>query len=143
VRHGGEGGGATLASALVGRSVLAAPPPAPAPAPVERGGEHPYAGLPAGEGRFTVPPMLEPWTGVRDALVYGPQSIRPPDPGWPKWSAVSMTIPTGRSASSGTSSAEIAGPSCARWAEVTPPRASGGPPHVPYRAVPAALTRAL
>jgi para-nitrobenzyl esterase len=44
----------------------------------------PYAGSPAGEGRFKAPPKLEPWRGVRDALVYGPQAIQPPDPGWPK-----------------------------------------------------------
>jgi para-nitrobenzyl esterase len=44
----------------------------------------PYAGSPAGEGRFKAPPKLAPWTGVRDALVYGPQAIQPPDPGWPK-----------------------------------------------------------
>jgi para-nitrobenzyl esterase len=36
------------------------------------------------EGRFKAPPKLAPWTGVRDALVYGPQAIQPPDPGWPK-----------------------------------------------------------
>lgn len=44
----------------------------------------PYAGSPAGEGRFKAPPELAPWTGVRDALVYGPQAVQPPDPGWPK-----------------------------------------------------------
>jgi para-nitrobenzyl esterase len=44
----------------------------------------PYAGSPAGPGRFKAPPKLQPWTGVRDALVYGPQAIQPPDPGWPK-----------------------------------------------------------
>jgi len=44
----------------------------------------PYAGSPAGAGRFKAPPKLAPWTGVRDALVYGPQAIQPPDPGWPK-----------------------------------------------------------
>ena len=44
----------------------------------------PYAGSPAGEGRFKAPPSLDPWTGVRDALVYGPQAVQPPDPGWPK-----------------------------------------------------------
>jgi len=43
----------------------------------------PYAGSPAGEGRFKAAPKLAPWTGERDALVYGPQSIQPPDPGWP------------------------------------------------------------
>jgi para-nitrobenzyl esterase len=44
----------------------------------------PYAGSPAGAGRFQAPPRLTPWTGVRDALVYGPQAIQPPDRGWPK-----------------------------------------------------------
>jgi para-nitrobenzyl esterase len=44
----------------------------------------PYAGSPAGAGRFKAPPKLAPWNGVRDALVYGPQAIQPPDPGWPK-----------------------------------------------------------
>jgi para-nitrobenzyl esterase len=44
----------------------------------------PYAGSPAGEGRFKGPPKLAPWAGVKDALVYGPQAIQPPDPGWPK-----------------------------------------------------------
>ncbi|HTT65923.1 MAG TPA: carboxylesterase family protein [Bryobacteraceae bacterium] len=44
----------------------------------------PYAGSPAGENRFKAPPRLKPWTGVRDALVYGAQAIQPPDPGWPK-----------------------------------------------------------
>jgi len=44
----------------------------------------PYAGSPAAEYRFKAPPKLKPWTGVRDALVYGAQAIQPPDPGWPK-----------------------------------------------------------
>ena len=44
----------------------------------------PYAGSPAGENRFKAPPKLSPWTGVRDALVYGEQAIQPPDPAWPK-----------------------------------------------------------
>jgi para-nitrobenzyl esterase len=44
----------------------------------------PYAGSPAGAGRFKAPPKLAPWSGVRDALVYGPQAVQPPDPGWPK-----------------------------------------------------------
>ena len=44
----------------------------------------PYAGSPAGEGRFKPAPKLKPWTGVRDALAYGPQAIQPPDPAWPK-----------------------------------------------------------
>lgn len=44
----------------------------------------PYAGSPAGAGRFKAPPKLAPWTGVKDALVYGAQAIQPPDPGWPK-----------------------------------------------------------
>jgi para-nitrobenzyl esterase len=44
----------------------------------------PYAGSPEGAGRFKAPPRLSPWSGVRDALVYGPQAIQPPDRGWPK-----------------------------------------------------------
>jgi para-nitrobenzyl esterase len=44
----------------------------------------PYAGSPAGAGRFKAPPRLSPWSGVRDALVYGPQAIQQPDRGWPK-----------------------------------------------------------
>ena len=44
----------------------------------------PYAGSPAGENRFKPAPKLEQWSGVRDALLYGPQSIQPPDPNWPK-----------------------------------------------------------
>ncbi|HEY5906460.1 MAG TPA: carboxylesterase family protein [Vicinamibacteria bacterium] len=44
----------------------------------------PYAGSPAGAGRWKAAPKLTPWTGVRDALVYGPQAVQPPDRGWPK-----------------------------------------------------------
>jgi para-nitrobenzyl esterase len=44
----------------------------------------PYAGSPAGENRFKPAPKLKPWTGVRDALIYGAQSMQPPDPAWPK-----------------------------------------------------------
>jgi para-nitrobenzyl esterase len=44
----------------------------------------PYAGSPGGDGRFKAPPKLSPWSSVRDALVYGPQAIQPPDRGWPK-----------------------------------------------------------
>ncbi len=44
----------------------------------------PYAGSPAGAGRFKAPPPLKPWSGVKDALAYGPQAIQPPDPAWPK-----------------------------------------------------------
>jgi len=44
----------------------------------------PYAGSPAGENRFKAAPKLEPWTGVRDALVYGAQAIQAPDPNWSK-----------------------------------------------------------
>jgi para-nitrobenzyl esterase len=44
----------------------------------------PYAGSPAGANRFKPAPPLKPWGGVRDALLYGPQSIQPPDPNWPK-----------------------------------------------------------
>jgi para-nitrobenzyl esterase len=44
----------------------------------------PYAGSPAGEGRFKQPPPLKAWQGVRDAILYGPQSMQLPDPNWPK-----------------------------------------------------------
>jgi para-nitrobenzyl esterase len=44
----------------------------------------PYAGSPGVAFRFKPPPKLAPWTGVRDALAYGPQAIQPPDTGWPK-----------------------------------------------------------
>ena len=44
----------------------------------------PYADPPAGENRFKAPPKLKAWSGVRDALTYGPQSMQNPDPAWPK-----------------------------------------------------------
>src|SRR5262249_3708493 len=44
----------------------------------------PYASSPAGENRFKAPPKLKAWSGVRDALMYGPQSMQNPDPAWPK-----------------------------------------------------------
>ena len=44
----------------------------------------PYAGSPEGAGRFKPAPKLKPWTGVRDALLYGPQSMQLADPFWPK-----------------------------------------------------------
>ncbi len=44
----------------------------------------PYAGSPAGAGRFKAAPPLKPWSGVRDAFTYGPQAIQPPDLAWPK-----------------------------------------------------------
>ena len=44
----------------------------------------PYAGSPAGRNRFKAPPGLQPWKGVRDALLYGAQAMQPPDPYWPK-----------------------------------------------------------
>ncbi|HTY63401.1 MAG TPA: carboxylesterase family protein [Acidobacteriota bacterium] len=44
----------------------------------------PYAGSPAGDNRFKPAPKLKPWTGIRDALLYGPQAIQPADPAWPK-----------------------------------------------------------
>jgi para-nitrobenzyl esterase len=44
----------------------------------------PYAGSPAGVNRFQPAPKLKPWKGVRDALLYGPQSMQPADPMWPK-----------------------------------------------------------
>jgi para-nitrobenzyl esterase len=48
----------------------------------------PYAGSPSGEHRFKRAPKLKPWTGTRDARLYGAQSIQPSDPAWPKeWKA--------------------------------------------------------
>jgi len=44
----------------------------------------PYAGSPAGQNRFKPAPKLVAWKDVRDALLYGPQSMQPPDPAWPK-----------------------------------------------------------
>jgi para-nitrobenzyl esterase len=44
----------------------------------------PYAGSPAGDKRFKPAPQLKPWTGIRDAILYGAQSIQPADPAWPK-----------------------------------------------------------
>lgn len=44
----------------------------------------PYGGSTAAENRFKPPVKPQPWTGVRDASVYGAQAIQPPDPGWPK-----------------------------------------------------------
>jgi len=39
----------------------------------------PYAGSPAEKNRFKAPTDLQPWTGVRDAISYGPRSIQPLD----------------------------------------------------------------
>jgi para-nitrobenzyl esterase len=41
-----------------------------------------YAEAPTGENRFKPPVKLRPWTGVRDAVAYGPQAIQARDPGW-------------------------------------------------------------
>lgn len=38
----------------------------------------PYAGKVSGDRRFRRPATLEPWTGVRDALQFGPPAIQPP-----------------------------------------------------------------
>lgn len=38
----------------------------------------PYAGKVSGNQRFKRPAPLQPWTGVRDALEFGPPSIQPP-----------------------------------------------------------------
>jgi para-nitrobenzyl esterase len=40
----------------------------------------PYAGPVSGAGRFKAAPPLQPWTGVRDALEYGPPAIQPLQP---------------------------------------------------------------
>jgi para-nitrobenzyl esterase len=44
----------------------------------------PYAGSPAGENRFKAPPAVKAWSGMRDALAYGAQSMQNPDPAWPR-----------------------------------------------------------
>lgn len=43
----------------------------------------PYAGPSSGANRFKPPAPLEPWTGVRDAVQYGPQAIQNRDPNSP------------------------------------------------------------
>jgi para-nitrobenzyl esterase len=43
----------------------------------------PYAGPADGANRFKAPTRLEPWTGVRDALQYGPQAMQNRDPNSP------------------------------------------------------------
>src|SRR5690349_17035472 len=43
----------------------------------------PYAGPSEGANRFKAPTKLEPWTGVRDAVQYGPQAIQNRDPNAP------------------------------------------------------------
>jgi para-nitrobenzyl esterase len=40
----------------------------------------PYAAPPFGANRLRPPQPVEPWSGVRDALVYGPKSPQPPYP---------------------------------------------------------------
>jgi para-nitrobenzyl esterase len=42
-----------------------------------------YAGPCDGKNRFKPPTALEPWTGVRDAVEYGPQAIQNRDPNAP------------------------------------------------------------
>lgn len=42
-----------------------------------------YAGAAVGANRFKPPTKLEPWTGVRDAVEYGPQAIQNRDPNMP------------------------------------------------------------
>jgi para-nitrobenzyl esterase len=41
-----------------------------------------YGESPAGANRFKPPVKAKPWTGVRDAIAYGPQAIQARDPGW-------------------------------------------------------------
>ena len=40
----------------------------------------PYAAPPFGANRLRPPQPVEPWSGVRDALTYGPKSPQPPYP---------------------------------------------------------------
>lgn len=44
----------------------------------------PYGGSLSGQNRFKPAPKPKQWIGIRDALLYGPQSIQPADPAWPK-----------------------------------------------------------
>ena len=39
-----------------------------------------YAAAPFGDNRFRPPQPVEPWSGVRDALNYGPKAPQPPYP---------------------------------------------------------------
>ena len=48
----------------------------------------PYAGPSDGANRFKPPTKLEPWTGVRDAVEYGPQAIQNRDPNAPSTAPV-------------------------------------------------------
>src|SRR5215208_5277795 len=43
----------------------------------------PYAAAPFGSNRFRPPQAVKPWTGVRDALTYGPRPPQLPYP--PPW----------------------------------------------------------
>ena len=40
----------------------------------------PYAAPPFGVNRLRPPQPVEPWSGVRDALTYGPKQPQPPYP---------------------------------------------------------------
>ena len=40
----------------------------------------PYAGSVSGAARFKAPPVVQPWSGVRDALTFPPPSIQPGQP---------------------------------------------------------------
>src|SRR6187401_3132282 len=40
----------------------------------------PYAAPPFGANRFRAPRPVQPWSGVRDAVSYGPKSPQPPYP---------------------------------------------------------------
>jgi para-nitrobenzyl esterase len=50
-----------------------------------------YAESPAGENRFKPPVKAKPWSGVREAIAYGPQAIQARDPGWSLSSIVPPT----------------------------------------------------
>ena len=51
----------------------------------------PYAGPSTGANRFKPPVKLQPWTGVRDALMFGPETIQPRDSNLP---GNSLTAPS-------------------------------------------------
>jgi len=50
-----------------------------------------YAGPCDGKNRFKPPTALEPWTGVRDAVEYGPQAIQNRDPNAPPTAPMSAS----------------------------------------------------
>ena len=52
----------------------------------------PYAAPPFGADRLRPPQPVQPWSGVRDALDYGPKPPRPPYP--PPWDLILAEVGT-------------------------------------------------